>query len=181
MLSTRLRARCPSARLVAVAYAPKHTIRFEKLSVDASGKATLVASGDERALAAGAVYELDVIELPRLDEAEGDGYARRDNFSVHSLDTGERMRVCTYIAKRRLSRLRPYDWYLALVLAGIAEHDLGRARCPTVGEQAYDVDPSAHRPTRLAALEAMRAAGIRDYRALLSRDRAARGAPRKST
>lgn len=181
MLSTRLRARCPSARLVTVAYAPKRTIRFEKLSVDASGKATLVERADARACAAGVVYEIDVSELSSLDEAEGNGYTRRDDLPVYSLGTDESLRVCTYIAKRRLSHLRPYDWYLALVLAGIAEHDLGAVRCTGACEQAFDVDPSVRRPTRLAALEAMRAAGIGDYRVLLPRGRAARDAPRAST
>jgi hypothetical protein len=77
MLTEWLRQRCPSAEPVGIAEAVNFSIEFSKLSGDKSGKATLIRS-NRRSL--GVVFEISDAELRALDEAEGNGYKRNDNF-----------------------------------------------------------------------------------------------------
>lgn len=168
MLTSRLKRRCPSARVVTRAFAPGHRVAFAKLSEDTSGKATLV-SCDGPPFAAGLVYELSANDLAELDRFEGPGYRREDDFPVTCLDSGRTVRAFTYLAKEAASGLRPYDWYLAMVLAGLAENGIGHEYAGQLRDTPFDRDPQAERPTRQNALRDLAAAGWPDYRAILGR------------
>ncbi len=98
MLSERLTARCPSARFICTADAPRYVLKFSKPSTDGSGKATLV-KGQLDDKQPGGLYEIERSELPDLDKAEGNGkgYTRVDDFSVVRSDDGHRVDVTTYV------------------------------------------------------------------------------------
>jgi hypothetical protein len=106
LLTARLKRRCPSARVVALATAPGYRVAFEKLSEDTSGKATLVpCAGPD--FAVGVVYELSMQDIDTLDAFEGPGYRRLDDFFVTCRETGKALQACTYVAKQNVSDLRP--------------------------------------------------------------------------
>ena len=56
-----------------------------------------------------------------LDAFEGPGYVRVDEFPVSCLATHDVLRTITYVARNNVRGLQPFDWYLALVLAGMRE------------------------------------------------------------
>lgn len=166
MSTPRLQRRCPSARVVTRALAPGHCVAFEKLSEDTSGKATLVTcEGSD--FAVGVVYELSGSDVDELDAFEGPGYRRFDEFPVSCLDTGQDLQACTYIAKKNVSGLKPYDWYLALILAGLAEHDMSARYAQRLQMTAYDIDENVSRTSRQNALRDLASVGCRDYSRLL--------------
>ena len=168
MLSARLQRRCPSARVVTRAIAPGYRVGFEKLSEDNSGKAALIACDSSRP-AAGVVYALSTVDLDRLDAFEGPGYRRKEDLGVTCLDTGEALRVSTYVARKNVPGLKPYDWYLALVLAGITEHGIEMRFARRLKLMEFDADPRRSRASRRNALSDLEAASIADYLDLLRR------------
>ena len=102
---------------------------------DGSGKATLVPSPGKRAY--GVLYVIDRRERKPLDEAEP-GYRREDGFQMTVSATGVCKTVTTYIAldERTNPELKPFDWYLALMVAGAMEH-----RFPSTVIAAYRDTP----------------------------------------
>jgi len=155
MLTERLRARCPSAKAQAAARADNHALAFCKKSRDGSGKATLWPDAGGRAF--GVVFHLDESELPKLDQAEGawKGYNRVDDFRVHMARSREPLRVVTYIADPALTDqdLKPYDWYLRLVIAGARQHGLPSQYVDEIEAVRSTPDPKPNRKSRLEALQ----------------------------
>ena len=169
MLNARLCRRCPGARFRTVAAAHGHRVLFDKLSEDSSGKANLVRSHDGTQ-ALGVAYAIPAAEIPALDAFEGPGYVRLDDFRVSCLDTHDELKTITYVARRNVSGLKPYDWYLALVLAGMHERGFASAFVRAVRYTAFVTDPDPSRVTRLTALQDLAAAGYEDYTVLLKRN-----------
>lgn len=167
MLSHRLMARCDSARLTTVASASGYKIGFSKPSIDKSGKATLIHTGIDTDVAIGAVFEIAADQADALDAAEGPGYVVHNPFDVTCNRTSEVIPARTYIADKHENNLVPYDWYLALVLAGIAEHELDDEYQAIFRAIRYSEDADLDRRSRRDALAALGLAGISDYRALL--------------
>jgi hypothetical protein len=167
MLTARLQRRCPSARVVARAAAPGYRVAFEKLSEDTSGKATLVpCTGADFAI--GVVYELSSSDVDELDVFEGPGYRRLDGFALTSIDTGAALTACTYVANQEVPGLTPFDWYVALVLAGLAEHGIGHDYARQLQMADFHMDPQPSRQSRQNALRDLAAAGWPDYEDLLN-------------
>lgn len=167
MLSSRLRARCPSAVPRAAAMAHSHVVAFGKPSVDESGKAALLPLAGH--IAHGVIFEIATKDLESLDEVEGPGYRREENFPVLCTHSGETIRASTYLAKQHDDRLKPYDWYLALILAGIAEHGLSDDYAAVFRAVGWERDVELERRSRREALTALEHAGIVDYERLLSK------------
>jgi hypothetical protein len=167
MLPARLSGRCPSARVHAVSFAKDYALEFSKLSTDGSGKATLVQC--RGASVPGVLFEIDCREQSALDAHEGAGlgYDRVDDFWVEAAPTGERVCSTTYIATETEIRLQPFDWYLAVVIAGALHHGLDALHITQLRACGHQIDPHASRRTRLQAIEAMGKHGIADYHALL--------------
>ena len=142
-------------------------LEFSKVSNDGSGKATLFRA--DYAVTPGALFEIAYSNLNALDRAEGVGvgYDRDDHFGVEIAGTGERVTATTYLANAIDRRLKPYDWYLALVIAGAHHHALSEQHLARL--QAFDhwVDPREDRATRLDALAALQAHGFKGYQSLL--------------
>lgn len=166
MLPARLQRRCPSAEVRTRATAPGYRVAFDKLSEDTSGKANLVSSDSGRA-AIGVVYELSRDDVGKLDAFEGPGYRRQDDFVVTCIDSGEQLATCTYVAREGKPGLRPYDWYLALVLAGLIHHAIDPTYARQLRMTRFDVDADQARTSRHTALQDLESAGHADYRDLL--------------
>jgi AIG2-like family len=129
MLTARLRERCRSANPICVAFAEGHRLVFSKPGADRSGKGHLERVG-KRARQPGVLFEIDIRERDGLDKAEGVGfgYNRRDDFLVRRADTREIVPSSVYLATVPDPGLVPYDWYLALIVAGAREHRFDRRR-----------------------------------------------------
>src|SRR5262245_38406331 len=129
MLTARLKARCNSATPICVAFAEGYRLTFAKPSRDGSGKGHMVRAR-RRVRQPGVLFEIDVDERGALDEAEGrgSGYERDDTFPVRRNDTKEIANCTVYLAEKPDLTQVPYDWYLALIVAGAREHRFDRRR-----------------------------------------------------
>jgi hypothetical protein len=181
MLTTRLRARCPSAEPLGLAYAQGYRLAFSKPGRDGSVKGHLTPA--RRSRQPGVLFSIDLAERDALDRAEGlgVGYDRVDDFAVRRAGTAAVVRASTYLARQPAPALLPYDWYLALVIAGAREHGFDRRRIRALlatASLAHD-----DRPAHEAAL--LRAADCGDdlaayFAALELRARPRRRSPRAS-
>ena len=169
MLSSRLIARCNSARVMGAAIAPNHTLEFSKPSSDKSGKAALIPSVGLDVHTHGVLFEIEMAELQALDKAEdaGYGYERHDAFSALRSGDNETVTAVTYIANEPRAELRPFDWYLALVVAGALEHELGDDHVDSLLAVSYDRDLETDRKSRQEALEALSKHGYFNHAKLL--------------
>jgi len=156
MLTTRLQARCPSARPAGVAFAQDHRLTFWKKGRDGSGKGHLTASPG--AAQPGVLFTLSVDDLIALDgfEGAGRGYRRADDFAIRLKDINEITRAATYIATDLDETLQPYDWYLALILAGAREHAFDEKIVRDLSATACREDPDQTRASRHEALGLLR-------------------------
>lgn len=166
MLAERLRAkeRCPSARFVARAKADGVTLSFSKRSDDGSGKATLERRDvPPFSPVYGCLYELSAHDMDALDRVEGypAHYKKFGAFTVTRWDTGAIVSAVTYIAQEtRIDKtLKPYDWYLALVVAGAKQNQLPKAYIDQLARAVSRDDPDAGRRTFKAARAVLEAAG----------------------
>jgi gamma-glutamylcyclotransferase len=166
MLTARLQHRCETALSVTVARAPNYRLAFSKRAMDGSGKATLVP-GEAGSEVFGVVFEIAARELSVLDAFEGPAY-RRCDFRVTCIRTGDEISACTYLARERHDDLKPHDWYLALILAGIEEHGIGDDYASAIRAAEYEVDEQTSRDARLQALAAFERANLADYARLLT-------------
>lgn len=168
MLPARLRARCASARAIGCATAHGFSLEFSKKSKDGSGKASLIKTGDTAT--PGVLFEIASNQLDALDRAEGvgSGYDRVDHFVAELAGTGELMAAKTYFASATDPELRPYDWYLALVIGGARYHALGEDYIRRLRLVEYLRDADHNRVSRRSALEALMAHGFDNYDMLLN-------------
>lgn len=153
MLTRRLQARTPSAQPVSRASVQGWRLCFDKLSkTDGSGKCSI--QRDPAGEIYGAVFNISENEIGALDDAEGvgGGYTR-EPIRV-TLDDGSEVSAETYQAQDTHLQpgLRPYDWYLALVIAGAEEHRLPPDYIARLRRVACIPDSKANRPTRIQAL-----------------------------
>jgi hypothetical protein len=161
MLIERLKARCKTAILIGSAHMEGYKIIFTKRSVDGSGKATLVNTGNKKSVTFGVLFEIDVTEEQELNEIEK-GYIADNTFSVvlgGKIVTG----VKTYTAPENNCEegLPVYDWYLALVIAGCHQHKLDKGYISEMIEKniaSEDLDDT--RKTKIEALEILRQTGF---------------------
>jgi gamma-glutamylcyclotransferase len=122
MLSARIQERCPSAQAVGVATLARYELAWHKRSRDGSGKCDVVPCGAE-SVVWGVVFRVPHSEKRALDRAEGLGQGYEERTVVVSLNDC-RTEVVLYAATDVDPALRPYTWYLELVLAGAREHRL---------------------------------------------------------
>ncbi|MEM9229765.1 MAG: gamma-glutamylcyclotransferase family protein [Pseudomonadota bacterium] len=164
LLTPRLTARCASARVIGTARLEGYRMAIAKESWrDRSGKATILAGGGTTH---GVLFDIATDEIPALDQIEGvgKGYDRLEGALVAM--AGDTVTAVTYVATEPRPGLTPYDWYLALILAGAQEHGLP-AVATALRTQPYSPDPDRNRPGRLAAVRALADAGHHDWRTLL--------------
>ncbi|MDE0411194.1 MAG: gamma-glutamylcyclotransferase [Gammaproteobacteria bacterium] len=169
LLTSRLADRCPSARYHAVACVDGLEIEFSKEdSEDESGKATLVPSHGHRLY--GVVYEVELSELEILNGVES-GYDLKHDFKVTRLDTDTPLTVKTYIApeQSRKPGLKPFDWYLALIVAGAIEHGFPQAEISAYQNMDFQADKEGENKSN--ALRLLRQAGFESIEQVLNRKR----------
>ena len=124
MSLARLRARVPSARVVAVAALPGHRLRFHKIGMDGSAKCDAEWTGRKGDRVLGMVFEIPDGEKPILDRNEGLG-AGYDEKRVEVVTAeGARITAQVYVATAIDPSRKPFRWYREHVLAGAREHDL---------------------------------------------------------
>ena len=169
MLTERLTQRGLSPTEPRRAYANDRIIEFSKPSIDKSGKATLRMQPGKRT--PGVLFRIPKTEICKLDRFEGagkgKGYTRCDQFPVQLTENGEIVYAKTYLASCTKFDLKPYDWYLALVIAGAWEHDLDDNHLELLRCWSSIPDPNSLRRERRKALEVFRKFGILDYQCLL--------------
>lgn len=167
MLPARLLDRCPTARAIGVGVAQDLSLEFSKPSKDLSGKATLVTAKGARV--PGVIFEIELAERSKLDRHEGlgSGYRRDDAFPIENIARGSTVRTSSYLGTFLDARLKPFDWYLATVIAGADHHGLDAEYIAALRATDFVEDTVLNRKTRVAAIEAMRRHGIGDYRLLL--------------
>jgi gamma-glutamylcyclotransferase len=122
MLTTHIQKRAPSSRFLATGRIPGRRLAFHKQSIDGSGKCD-IPEGAADDVIWGVIYTVACSDLDNLDRCEGrgKGYERE---SIEILIGDEALQCETYLATNTEDGLRPYEWYKALVLAGILEHGL---------------------------------------------------------
>jgi len=162
MLSSSLIARCLSAKTVGIASASKHALEFSNLSSDGSGNATLFENTDE-AKRPGVLFEFEMNERDALDKFKGagHGYDRVDGFYI--VTGTETIITTTYLASHRHKALVPFNWYLALVVAGVLEHELGDKHVSLLQNTNFELDANSDRKSRIAAIRALAMHGHDDY------------------
>ena len=157
MLRERLVARVSTAQVVAVGVVHDYRVDFAKVSVDHSGKGDMVASPGGEVW--GVLYEFDASQKADLDKHEGPHYRAQE--VVVSTPSGDET-AWAYMAdpQRRDPSKVPYDWYLALIVAGARQGGLPEAYIQVLEATAFDVDGVEDRPRRLEALAALAEAGM---------------------
>jgi len=162
MMTARLKKRCCSAKAIGLASADGYKLTFWKPSTDGSGKGHLVEG--EGVSQPGVLFEIDMDEQKTLDKFEGvgdGGYRREDSFAVRKADT--------YLATHPKDSLRPYDWYLALIVMGGRQHGVPSEVIDPLLRTRYDSDTDLERKTRCQAMCLLKAAGTDIERALRRR------------
>jgi len=160
MLEEWLRARAPSAIFLSTGFVPGWTLRFEKRSVDGSGKCNIAPSETPADIAYGVVFELPDTELPALDRAEGVGHGYHRDYNVPvTFPDGHVEKILAYIADPDAidRNLKPYCWYQALVVAGAEQHGLPPNYIARLRAFSCNDDPNPNRATKLEADRALAA------------------------
>jgi gamma-glutamylcyclotransferase len=152
MLYERLRRRTPSASPIGNVILNNHSLAFRKQSTDGSGKCDVMLASHDKTVH-GVVYRVNSTELRALDRAEGveHGYVR-SKIEV-AMPDGKELECVYYYATDIDSSLKPYDWYKALVIAGLEQSKLPDEYRDEVGKVIALEDPEPDRPNRLEALE----------------------------
>jgi hypothetical protein len=145
MLVARMRERVPSAVPVANGHLSGYQLRWHKHGMDGSAKCDASWTGLATDRILGVAYRIDPAEKSHLDAAEGlhRGYEQRQ---VQVGTTRGILLAQMYYATAIAPRLRPFDWYRALVRSGAVEHGLPQAYIRQHIESIAVVsDPDQHR------------------------------------
>ena len=151
MLTRRLRARTPSAVALETGFIEGYRLSFEKVSVDGSGKCTILPARERAERVYGVLFKIDSSEAQKLDAAEGLGRGYEQIETQIVTPTG-RFAAVTYIGDKTDSLLVPYDWYKELVMAGAVAHRLPCDYIDGLRSVASRVDPNLDRDARNRAI-----------------------------
>jgi len=119
MKTDRMTERVPSAIPLGYARWMDKKIAFNKISSDRSGKTNIIDS--ENSVVLGVLFGVDEKDIAKLDEFEK-GYERKE-VTVLSADD-QLIHAFTYISSQTNDVLKPYDWYLDLLIQGAEENGL---------------------------------------------------------
>jgi gamma-glutamylcyclotransferase len=125
MCTGRLRGRVSSARPVAVAQLLRHRFAFEKRSDDGSAKGNAANTGRESDVVWGVVFDIDPVQKPDLDHAEGLGHGY-DEKTVTVTDKSNQGHECAmyYAQLSHVVMDQPYCWYKRFVVDSAQQHGL---------------------------------------------------------
>jgi len=144
MFSSRLKKRVPSCKFCEVGILKGYVLKFNKKSVDGSGKANVIPSQNEENEVIGVVYDFDPNEQILLDGAEGGGYS---DTQIQVITLQGVVNVYMYIAHPNFidDSLIPYIWYKNFVVEGAKEHTLPDSYIKTIMEFPAKPDPDKNR------------------------------------
>lgn len=150
MLTARLEQRVGRVEFVGRAKVAGRRLAFHKRSGDGSGKCDIPVAENAGEQVHGVVYEMPDSALEELDRFEG-GYKRT---ALQVELSGAPEEVQAYLAQPvHVDRgIRPFDWYLQLVYAGVHQHGLVEEYRSCLSEVSDKPDPVLHRSDRLEAL-----------------------------
>ncbi len=125
MCTSRLRSRVTSATFYCVARLPGYRLRFHKRGQDESGKCNAFRTDRPQDEVLGIVFEIDPVDKPNLDNAEGLGNGYHEETVRLIYDQGD-LEAYVYIADKTHieDNLLPYTWYKEFVVGGALEHGL---------------------------------------------------------
>ncbi len=156
MLTVRLRERVASAKPVGRASLRCHLLHFNKKGIDGSGKCDAFATGQERDIIWGVLFDISTEEKHQLDEIEGLGSGYEIKRVNVELGSGNIQSAFTYYATATNSNLLPFEWYKAFVIAGAIEHRLPREYVNRLKRIRTQPDPQTDRQaanTRILGLQ----------------------------
>lgn len=147
LLSARLKARTPSARVAGRAILPRFELRWHKIGADDTGKCDVVFTDRPGDSVHGVVYVIRRAELKHLDRVEelGTGYYA---CNVPIQLAGRRRLARTYRAIPTDPALKPLDWYKRFVVHGAREHKLPEEYIARLARTAAMIDPDQARRIR---------------------------------
>lgn len=157
MLVERLQARAPSAQPVSHARIDGWRLRFDKKSLDGSGKCHI--ERQPGACVHGVVFRIYDADLERLDQAEGVGHGYvREQLREVILGDGSKLRAFTYLAQDEAIQegLPPYDWYRDLGIAGAEQHQLPADGIAPWRQIEAQPDPDLNRQARVQAMKLLK-------------------------
>jgi hypothetical protein len=145
-----LRSRVPSARFYSVGTLNGYLLKFHKQSKDGSGKCNAFFTNEQDDKIMGVIFELDEIEKPALDRAEGLGSGYYE-IEVPIITASNVVNARMYVADENaiVDSLAPYTWYKELVINGARSHGLPEAYVHFIREtREARADPDQDREAR---------------------------------
>lgn len=146
MSVTRLKKRVPGASAMGVYYLDGHDLRFHKTGQDNSAKCDAFYTGEGRVY--GVLFEIDSVEKPELDRAEGLGVGYGEKIVDIQNESGDSVEAITYYALQISDALRPYSWYLNHVVIGAREAGLSSDYLLSIESVKSVDDPDTARDAR---------------------------------
>lgn len=125
MFTYRLEKRVGRVEIIGVGKLPKHSLQFNKVSIDGSLKANITNNDKDEVY--GVLFKINPSRKDELDKAEGlgKGYVINE-IEVEQFETNEKIKAFTYVADKidNSNTNKPYDWYIKLIAIGAEEHKL---------------------------------------------------------
>jgi hypothetical protein len=151
MLTSRLKARTPSATPQGTAFVEGHRLTFDKKSTDGSGKCDIDVTGNSADRVYGVLFTISTAEAAALDEAEGlgNGYRKGD---VQAATPNGTSSAVAYFATEKDPARQPYHWYKEFVVAGAVEHALPDAYIEGLRDVPSQPDPDSSRRAKNEAV-----------------------------
>lgn len=147
LLSARLQARTPSARVAGRAVLSRFALRWHKIGADDTGKCDVVFTDRPGDFVHGVAWLIRRADLKHLDRVEelGTGYYA---CNVPIQLGGRRRLARTYRAIPTDPDLKPLDWYKRFVVHGAREHKLPEQYVARLARTSALVDSDGSRRMR---------------------------------
>lgn len=146
----RLKQRVPSATKVCNASLSGYRFSFNKRSNDGSGKGNIQHTNIAEDVVVGVVFEIDELEKPALDTAEGLGNGYNQTVIDLLDENGETFQAQVYVADATAvdDNLLPYDWYKEFVVTGAEQNNLPAAYVEHLRNSGFNIDADEQRRQR---------------------------------
>lgn len=124
----RLEARVGAVDCMGVVELPGWSLRFDKRGGDGSAKANIRPEPGINCVAYAAAFTLRRDQVRRLDVFEGCGYGY-ETLPITARLGGKRLSAFTYVTPLQWlsERMRPFDWYIDLIVSGARYHGFDEA------------------------------------------------------
>ena len=134
-----------SAKAIAVARLERHRLKFQKKSIDGSGKCDIEFTDHPSDVVYGVVFQILASEKTEIDKLEGLGKGYNEKSVSIIGQNGEPVNAVTYYATNIDLSLKPYHWYKEHVLHGAKQHNLPAAYIKEIEAVESIPDPNSTR------------------------------------